>query len=69
MKQTYDQLPRCLLSYKRAKLVLQIAEGGYSYVYLAQEVATLGNGAESTQYAVKKVPLIPVLALCLVLRQ
>ena len=36
---------------------MQIAEGGYSYVYLAQEVATLGNDAESTQYAIKKVPL------------
>ena len=46
----------------------QIAEGGYSFVYLAQEVVTLGTGEDSTQYAIKKVPLFPV-ALRWVARQ
>ena len=37
---------------------MQIAEGGYSFVYLAHEVPSLpeDGDASSRQYAIKKVP-------------
>jgi hypothetical protein len=37
---------------------MQIAEGGYSFVYLAHEVTSLAEDgdASSRQYAIKKVP-------------
>ena len=40
-------------------LIVQIAEGGYSFVYLAHEVPNVADDedARSRQYAIKKVPL------------
>lgn len=35
---------------------MQIAEGGFSFVYEAQEVFTLAENQEGARYAVKKVP-------------
>ncbi|BDA48777.1 Serine/threonine-protein kinase 16 [Coccomyxa sp. Obi] len=40
---------------RRFKIIRQLAEGGYSFVYLVEEILSLGSHLEPQQYALKKV--------------
>ncbi len=41
----------------------QLAEGGFSFVYLVEEILSLGSQAEPQQYALKKVSCHPLLTV------